>query len=105
MTDHYPLVFSNITPVNPNGITVVDLGEMDEGLEVARHSSLPPISPTRAKHEHEPKGCRHASLPPNLTKVRFSPPADGLDEVSEGESDVSAVSGGHEERDIPSNVS
>lgn len=102
-----PLLFFNITPVNPDGITVVDLGEMDEGLEVTRHSSLPPISPTHATHEHKPKGGRHGSLPPNLTEVRFSSPPQGLDEVSEGKSEVSSVSVqvGHGETDIPSNVS
>jgi hypothetical protein len=86
---HRPLLFSNLTPVNPNGMTVVDLGEMDGGLEVTRHSSLPPVSPTRATHEHKSRGGRHASLPPKLTKIRISAPAEfeRLDEVSEGESD------------------
>lgn len=62
-----PRVYFNITPINPNGITVVDLGELpeDEGLEVTRGPSPEP-------------------MPSN--------PAEGLDEVSEGEADASAVS-------------
>jgi hypothetical protein len=57
-----PRIFFNITPVNPTGLTVVDLGEMDEGHEVARFSSLPPRSQKRS--EHTPRQGRHQSLPP-----------------------------------------
>ncbi|KAF8493098.1 hypothetical protein F5888DRAFT_1636873 [Russula emetica] len=89
MMHHKPLLFSNITPVNPNGMTVVDLGDMDEGLETTRHSSLPLVSPTM--HKHNSRGGRHGSLPPKLTKIRFSSPAEGLDEVSEGESDQEII--------------
>ena len=73
------LLYFNVAPYNPNGITQVDLGEMDEGLEVTRtrHSSLPPSSST---------------LPPKPTKTRLSSPAGGLDEVSEGESEAIALS-------------
>jgi hypothetical protein len=88
---HMPPLFFNITPLNPDGMTVVDLGEMDEGLETTRHSSLPPMSPTQPMHEHKSRRARHGSLPPKLTKIRFSPPAEGLDEVSEGESDDTAL--------------
>jgi hypothetical protein len=75
----------------------VDLGEMDEGLDVTRHSSLPPISPTQATHKDESREGRHGSLPPKLPKmkIRFVPPwaVQALDEVSENESksDVSAL--------------
>jgi hypothetical protein len=101
MMRHKPLLFFNITPMNPNGMTVVDLGDMDEGLETTRHSSLPPVSPTT--HEHKSRGARHGSLPPKLTKIRFSSPAEVLDEVSEGESEVSSLSNG--ETDNPTTVS
>ena len=65
-----PRVYFNITPINPNGITVVDLGELpeDEGLEVTRGPS------------------------PKPSKTMPSNPAEGLHEVSEGEADASAVS-------------
>ena len=41
-------MFFNMTPVNPNGVTVVDLEDVDEMLEVNRLSSLPPVSLTRS---------------------------------------------------------
>ena len=103
-----PLLYFNITPANPNGTTVVDLGEMDEGLEVARqscHSSLPPLSPTQATHQQRPREARHGSLPPTLTQTRFLSPVEGIDEVSEGESDVIALSVGRGERNNPARVS
>jgi hypothetical protein len=104
MMPHKPLLFFNITPINPNGVTVVDLGDMDEGLEMTRHTSLPPVSPTT--HEHSSRGARHGSLPPKLTKIRFSSPtAEGGDEVSESESDVSAMRVGRGETDNVAKVS
>ncbi len=42
-----PRIFVNITPVNPNGVTVVDLGEQVDEFETPReggHSSLPPVA-------------------------------------------------------------
>lgn len=75
-------------------MTVVDLGEMDEGLVATRHSSLPPMSPTQEMHKDKSKGGRHGSLPPKLTKIRFSSPVERLDEVSESESDVSDLNVG-----------
>jgi hypothetical protein len=53
-----PPTFYNITPVNLAGLTVVDLGEMDEGSsEVAsiRHSSLPPVTetPLQTRTQHD----------------------------------------------------
>lgn len=96
MSSQKPPVFYNITPVNPNGMTLVDLGEMVENLEPTRHSSLPPpASPILATREHKSRGVRHGSLPPNTTRIRFPSPAEVLDEISEVESNVS----GHGEAD------
>ena len=105
MIPNKPRMFFNITPINLNGVTVVDLGEMDEGLEETRDSSLPPVSLTRAQHEHKSRGGRHESLPPKLTKILFSSPTEAIDGVSEGESDVSALSVGCGETDNPAEVS
>lgn len=34
-----PLIYVNITPINPNGVTIVDLGEMYDGLEETERDS------------------------------------------------------------------
>ncbi len=62
-----PPTFYNITPVNLAGLTVVDLGEMDEGSEVAssRHPSLPPVTETRLQTQTQHDNIRqrrHRSL-------------------------------------------
>ncbi len=60
-----PHTFINITPINPTGIMIVDLGELPEGAsengEVPRPSSVPPISLPRS---HGLGEVRHGSLPP-----------------------------------------
>ena len=43
------------------GVTVVDLGEMNEGLDTTRSSSLPPKSAMLRKRN--PREGRHGSLP------------------------------------------
>jgi hypothetical protein len=74
MLPQKPLTFYNITPVNPNGMTVVDLGEMDEGPGLAHnvstcHISLPPIVETRTQPHSNLKGARHKSLPPKAVRI------------------------------------
>lgn len=82
MMHHRPPLFVNSIPVNPNGMTLVDLEEMDEGVEV-----------TRTHHSSKPSVSRHGS------------PFQGLDEVSDGASDVSALSVSHEVIDNSAMVS
>ena len=74
MLPQKPLTFDNITPVNPNGMTVVDLGEMDEGPGLAHnvsthHVSLPPIVETWTQPCSNLKGARHKSLPPKVVRI------------------------------------
>ncbi len=84
-----PPLFVKITPVNPDGVTVVDLGgEMARGQDVpvARHSSLP-RSPTRAEYDHISRVVRHGSLPPfpKLPKTKISSPVEGSIEEMDDE--------------------
>jgi hypothetical protein len=70
-----PPLFVNITPVNPDGVTVVDLGEeMGQDLPVAR--------PTQAEYDHNSTVVRHGSLPPppNLPE---SPVEGSIEETDE----------------------
>ena len=64
--------FINCTPINSTGITIVDLGELHEGVsdgvEVPRSSSVPPISLLRP---HGVGEDRHGSLPP-MTQTAIS---------------------------------
>jgi hypothetical protein len=68
-----PPIFFKVTPVNPIGMTVVDLGQMDNALpvQVPRHSSLPPVTETRTRHagEHSFAEGRHRSLPPKMVTI------------------------------------
>jgi hypothetical protein len=91
MTHPKPLMFFNITPINPTGLTIVDLGRMDEDLapnlddsavaqvtvarqnsEAARYTSLPPETRLQ-RHEHV-RGGRHNSLPPKTVTIRHASP-------------------------------
>ena len=100
MTHLKPSLFVNIAPINPDGVTVVDLGkEMGQNVPQARHSSLPP-SPTRAEYDsdHNPRAVRHGSLPPppKPPKIKHVFPVDNsIEEIDEemGNSDSSASSG------------
>ena len=87
-----PPVFFKIVPVNPDGVTVVDLGEemgQDLPLVMARPSSVPP-SPTRAEFNHNSRVVRHGSLPPppkgsKLPKITFPRPVEHVIEETEDE--------------------
>ena len=62
-----PHQFFNITPINQMGITVVDLGDIDKGIEVPRLSSLPP---TLVKlFEDISRESRHKSLPCTIEDI------------------------------------
>lgn len=88
MTHPKPLIFFNITPINPTVMTIVDLGRMNEdsapnlgdsavaqvarqvsrqNSEAARYTSLPPESRLQ-RHEHV-RGGRHSSLPPKTVTI------------------------------------
>ena len=96
-----PAMFYKITPINPNGITIVDLGETDDIpplLVARRHSSLPPVVETRttqvSRGEYNRKG-RHSSLPPKaVTIVSPSPSFEAsiVSETDEKEDNMSIVS-------------
>lgn len=81
-----PALFVNITPVSPDGVTVVDLGgEMGQDVPVIRHSSLPP-SPTRAEYGDSMSGVRHGSLPPPSKQPKMkilSSVEDSIEEMSD----------------------
>jgi hypothetical protein len=91
-----PPIFFKVTPVNPIGMTVVDLGEMDNVLpvQVARHSSLPPVTETRSQlaGEHSFAGGRHRSLPPKTVTISATSPTTIEDSETDGERDHSANS-------------
>ena len=82
-----PAIFFKITPVNPTGMTIVDLREMDDvpPASMARHhSSLPPVTETRTQTSHVSHGeynsreGRHRSLPPKtVTIISASPSFEG----------------------------
>lgn len=57
-----PRLFFNVTPINRTGITVVDLGVIDDGSEAPRSSSLPPTS-VKLFEDIIPRESRHSSLP------------------------------------------
>jgi hypothetical protein len=89
-----PAIYFKITPINPTGVTVADLGEMDDipPASVAkpmarRHSSLPPPAVTETGTSH--REGRHRSLPPKTVTI-VSPAStsfEALETVSEGNSD------------------
>ena len=56
-----PCQFFNITPINQMGITIVDLGDIDEASEAPRSSSLPPTS-VKGFEDIE-REIRHKSVP------------------------------------------
>jgi hypothetical protein len=97
MSHPKPVLFVKITPVNPDGVTVVDLGtEMGQELPVARHSSLPP-SPTRAEYNHDARAARHGSLPPlpNQPIIQVaSPVVDSIEEMVDESDDTESESVG-----------
>lgn len=79
-----PLIFFNVTPIHPTGLTQVDLGEVDEDEELTRtrYSSLPP-TPTQAEHKF--KEARHQSLPPLARDTEPSAQLPSLEEVGEND--------------------
>ena len=90
-----PPIFFKITPVNPIGMTVVDLGEMDNVLPVqvprqSRYSSLPPVMETQTQHagEHSFAEGRHRSLPPKMVTTSAASP-DVEDSETDGETNCS----------------
>src|ERR1700761_3981134 len=62
-----PRQFFNVTPINQIGITVVDLGDIDEGMEAPRSSSLPPTSVKL--FEDISRDSRHKSLPCTIEDI------------------------------------
>ena len=127
MTHPKPLTFFNITPINPTGLTIVDLGRMDEDsapnlddsavAQVARQNSdaahytfLPPETRLQ-RHEHV-RGGRHNSLPPKMARViirhTVTSPIPSAN-VSETDGDNDSVDGVEEAplvvEDSPTNVS
>jgi len=125
MTHPKPLMFFNITPINPTGLTIVDLGRMDEGSapnldnsavaqvalsrqnsEAARYTSLPPETQLQ-RHEHI-RGGRHNSLPPKMVTIRDTSPNPSAN-VSEMGGDNDSVDSIEEAslvvEDSPTNVS
>ena len=125
VTHPKPLTFFNITPINPTGLTIVDLGRMDEdsapnlddsavaqatvarqNSEAARHTSLPPETRLQ-RHEHI-RGGRHNSLPPKTVTIRHASPIPSAN-VSETDSDNDSVDSVEEAssmaKDSPTNVS
>lgn len=124
MTHPKPLTFFNITPINPTGLTVVDLGRMDEdsapnlddsavaqvarqNSEAARHTSLPPETRLQ-RHEHV-RGGRHNSLPPKTARVtirRPSPIPSANGSETDGDNDsVDSVEEASSMEGSPTNVS
>ena len=57
-----PCQFFNVTPINRTGITVIDLGVIDDGSEAPRSLSLPPTS-VKLFEDIIPRESRHSSLP------------------------------------------
>lgn len=129
-----PLPFFNITPINPTGLTIVDLGQMEsmyeahedsavaqvpvarpsqisrqnQNSEAARYTSLPPVSRLQ-RHEHA-RGGRHNSLPPKtVTTGHASPiPSDNGSETDGDNDSVDSVEDASSEsmvEDSPANVS
>jgi len=77
-----PPIFFNITPLNPTGVTVVDLGEMDGSFEGARYSSLPPVTtPVTETHwqTNNARGGRHQSLPPTMMAIKPAHPVSAVE--------------------------
>jgi hypothetical protein len=60
--------FFNVTPINQIGITVVDLGDIDEGMEAPHSSSLPPTSVKL--FEDISRESRHKSLPRTIEDIQ-----------------------------------
>lgn len=83
-----PAIFFKITPVNPIGITIVDLGEMDDVQPASlarRHSSLPPTA-TETRTSHNAREGRYGSLPPKIvTIVSPSPSFEASETDGEGD--------------------
>ena len=87
-----PHSFTNFTPINSTGITVVDLGELhegaSEGVEVACSSRLPSLPPISVPRSHGTGVGRHGSLPPTTPaaiprKIKFRMPNFDVEEVQE----------------------
>jgi len=120
-----PQIFFNITPINPTGMTIVDLGRMEESpdpdlghsavaqvahqnSEAARYMSSPPETRLQ-RHEHI-RGGRHNSLPPKMVAIRHAPLISSATS-SERDSDSDGVDGVEETmpspmlEDRPANVS
>jgi hypothetical protein len=117
-----PLPFFNITPINPTGLTIVDLGRMDEdsapnlghsavaqvsrqNSEAARYTSLPPE--TRLQRHERVGGGRHNSLPPKTVTVRHASPipSGGGSETDGDNGGVESADSVEETEDGPTNVS
>ena len=84
-----PAIFFKITPVNPAGMTIVDLGETDDvspAPVARRHSSLPPGTDVSRDYREG----RHRSLPPKAVTL-ISPSASFEDSETDGESEISSA--------------
>ncbi|KAF8261410.1 hypothetical protein EI94DRAFT_1810325 [Lactarius quietus] len=77
--------FFNIIPINQMGITVVDLGDMDEGIEAPRSSSLPPTSVKLFKDVL--RVSRHKSLPHTIEGIWPNSPSSS-EESGENPGDI-----------------
>jgi hypothetical protein len=89
-----PRQFFNVTPINRMGITVVDLGDIDDGSEAPRSSSLPPTS-VKLFEDIIPRESRHSSLPRTTEdKVRRST-SRLTSEESDGNAEETRETGPH----------
>ncbi len=104
-----PRQFFNITPINQMGMTVVDLGDIDEGSEAPRSSSLPPTSVKL--FEDISRETRHKSLPRTTGAIRPSSPStceesdENPDEIGETGSSPGSKSDGASSRGMPADDS
>lgn len=86
------------------GITVVDLGDIDEGIEAPRSSSLPPTSVKL--FEDISRESRHKSLPRTIEDIRPKTPSssdesdENCEEIGDTGSSPGNTSGGASSRAI-----
>ncbi|KAH9024440.1 hypothetical protein EDB83DRAFT_2527147 [Lactarius deliciosus] len=100
-----PRQFFNITPISQTGMTVVDLGDIDEGSEAPRSSSLPPTSVKL--FEDLSRETRHSSLPRTTGPIRplsrstFEESEENAEELETGSHD--SASDGTSSQGMPAN--